>query len=354
MLITNKDVIQSYILTTARYDFSVYEKRVMYRLVEMAQSDMEGKKLNKDYTINKTLFDDRIITMPISAFLNGEKDKNYSRIKKALDDLESKVIYYEDDRIWEKLRIIQKPKVEKYQSTVKFEVQPKIWEAIFSFSKGFRKFELKTAMSFESVYSMRFYELFSGQKTPIIYSIENLKIMFQIQNKYKLVANFINRVIIPAKKELDKLSPYSFSYELIKEGRKITAVRFFPYLIPKNRDEDLEVKELKKQISPSWYLDKMIIDYLKQNFLFTTKEINNNIDLFKEVSSKLDLMLLLSDLKAKNGIVKNIKGYVIGTLKKQLKLHQMTLDEAIEQAEKQNLSAQEEKEAIKELKINLK
>lgn len=33
----NKDVFQSYVLTTAKYDFSVYEKRIMYRLVEMAQ-----------------------------------------------------------------------------------------------------------------------------------------------------------------------------------------------------------------------------------------------------------------------------------------------------------------------------
>ena len=36
----NKDVFQSYVLTTAKYDFSVYEKRIMYRLVEMAQKDV--------------------------------------------------------------------------------------------------------------------------------------------------------------------------------------------------------------------------------------------------------------------------------------------------------------------------
>jgi len=320
MLINNKDVIQSYILTTARYDFSVYEKRIMYRLVEMAQSDMEGKRLNKDYVINKTLFDDRIVTMPISAFLNGEKDKNYSRVKKALDDLESKVIYYEDDRIWKKLRIIQKPKVEKYQSTVTFEVQPEIWYAILKFSKGFRKFELVTAMQFESIYSMRFYELFSGQKTPITYSIENLKLMFGIEDKYKnRPADFIKRVVIIAKKELDKVSPYSFEYTLIKEGRKIVAIKFFPYLIPENRDEALETKQLKKQVSPNWTLDKMIIDYLKQNYYFDSKEINNNLDLFKKAQNKLDLMLFLSEMRAKCDNKANPKGYLINAIKKQLK-----------------------------------
>lgn len=321
MLINNKDVIQSYLLTTARYDFSVYEKRIMYRLVEMVQSDLEGKKLNRGYSINKTLFDDRVVTMPISAFLKDEKDENHTRVKQALRDLRNKTFEYEDAERWKLIGIIEKPNFEKKRGFVEFEIQPEVFQALLDFSKGFRKYELKTAMQFESVYSMRFYELFSGQKSPIAYSISNLKIMFKIEGKYNLVADFIRRVITPAKKELDKVSPYSFEYKLIKDGRKVTAIKFFPYLIPENRDEDLETKKLKKEVSTSWYLDKMTLDYLKQSFLFTGKEISNNIELFKEANSKLDLMLLLSDLKAKNGVVKNIKGYVIGALKKKLKEH---------------------------------
>ena len=34
MKINNKELIQSYILTTAKYDYSVYEKRILYRIVE--------------------------------------------------------------------------------------------------------------------------------------------------------------------------------------------------------------------------------------------------------------------------------------------------------------------------------
>lgn len=46
--IANKDILQSYILTTAKYDFSVNEKRFLYRLVELAQSEMEGLKFKDD------------------------------------------------------------------------------------------------------------------------------------------------------------------------------------------------------------------------------------------------------------------------------------------------------------------
>ena len=42
--ITNKDVIQSYLMTVSKYNFSVYEKRILYRLVEAMQCEIEGKK----------------------------------------------------------------------------------------------------------------------------------------------------------------------------------------------------------------------------------------------------------------------------------------------------------------------
>ena len=37
-LMMNRDQTQSYILTMAKYDFTVYEKRILYRIVELAQS----------------------------------------------------------------------------------------------------------------------------------------------------------------------------------------------------------------------------------------------------------------------------------------------------------------------------
>ena len=319
MKISNKDVIQSYILTTAKYEFNVYEKRVLYRLVELAQADLEGKKLLQGYTINKTLFEDRIVKLPIKAFLNGEKDKNHKLVKQALKDLRNKTIEFETTERWELIGIIEKPKIEKYDDTVEFEVNPRIWNAILSFAKGFRKYELKTAMSFETVYAMRFYELFSGQKTPIIYTVENLKIMFGLEGKYKMINDFVKRVIIPAKEELDKKAPYSFEFKTLKAGRKIKAIKFYPYEIHKNRDTSIENKQLAKQVSLSWDLDKIIVDYLEQTFGFTTDEIKRNLDLFKLANSKIDLLASLSKIKRKAlEANKGPKPYVIGTLKKMI------------------------------------
>lgn len=322
MKITNKEVIQSYLITAARYDFSVYEKRIIYRIVEMCQASIEGKKLNAGFQVNNLLFDDlKEVVMPISAFLQNEQDENYTRAKKALFDLNNKVFEYEDETVWKPIRIIEMPKLVK-KGYVKFVLQHEIYCALLNFAQGFRKFELKTAFEFDSAYSMRFYELLSGKDTPITYTLNDLKIMFKVEGKYKLTADFVRYIIEPAQKELKEKAPFSFEYKAEKQGKKIVAFTFYPYLIAANTDNDLETKKLKKQVSPSWYLDKMHVDYLKQNYFFDTEEIKYNLDTFRTAVEKLDFMTFLAAKRRVASQKKNPKGWLINALKKEIEKNQ--------------------------------
>ena len=323
MKINNKELIQSYILTTAKYDYSVYEKRILYRIVEQLQLLIEGKTLNKNYSMQEIPHEDIKLfkfTFPFSAFKKNEEDKNHAQIKKALLSLEKKGFEYEDSEVWETINILYLPKVFKNKEYIGFTLREEIIQAFLDFSKGFKKYELKTAMEFESVYSMRFYELLSNQKTPINYSIDTLKEMFQIENKYKLTADFLRYVIEPAKKELDKCSPYTFHYETIKTGRKITSIRFIPIHQPQFEDESLKKQKALKQMSNRWFIPKNIEDYLKYNYEFTNKELNNNLSLFESLYNYLseeELLDFLVELKAQSVLyeIKNIKAYLIGSLK---------------------------------------
>jgi DNA repair protein RadA len=146
MAIVNKDLIQSYIMTTAKYDFNVYEKRIIYRLVEMAQGEVQGVKFaNNCQKIEHDLFSCVNITMPIACLLNGEEDKNYARVKEALQSLQRKIFEYEDDEIWQSISIIALPYIRKRSSVLSFQVHPRVWDCILDFSKGYRKYELKAA-----------------------------------------------------------------------------------------------------------------------------------------------------------------------------------------------------------------
>ena len=73
----------------------------------------------------------------------------------------------------------------------------------------------------------------SGQERPLIYTIEDLKIMFGVQDKYKRNPDFIKRIIVPAKEELDAKSPYSFERSeerrVGKECASMCRSRWSPY-----------------------------------------------------------------------------------------------------------------------------
>lgn len=321
----NKDVFQSYILTVAKYDFSVYEKRILYRLVEMAQKDVPQplrdnirKVEPSDCGVN--------VTMPVADILKDETDNNYEIAKKSFKSLATKGIEYEDKDIWLCTSIIEHPKIEKGSGIAKFHIYKPVWECILDFSKGYRKYELATAMSFKSVYSMRMYELMSGQTDPLYQSFEDLKERFKLKGKYKIVSMFIERCLEPAKKELDESSPYSFTYKAEKvksrgrNGEKIVGFTFYPHFKMKNRDEELYKKELNAKIGNITgrfgMLDKNVSDYLLYNLDIPKESINSNKEVFLQAQKVFpDLVSVLAEIGPKMREKGKPIGYLINTLK---------------------------------------
>lgn len=318
----NKDLIQSYIFTTAKYDFSVYEKRILYRQIEIEQELLDGKKIGQGIKIDTNLWGNKRYTIPLKMLLKDALDKNYNQIEMAFKSLLKKVIEYEDDYTKGGFGIIQEYKIEKRSSFVSWVAHPKIVDATMDFAKGYRKYELKVAMKFESIYAMRFYELLSGQKTPLTYTIVSLKDMFGISEKYKFAKDFRIKVLDAAKKELDKASPYTFDYKMNKTGRAYTSVTFYPKYQPQFRDESLEIKQMQQHISTSWYLEKEEKDYLIHNIGFTQRGIKNNAQLLENIKPTLarnntNLIEALAEIKTRaiKAKVDNLQGYTIGALK---------------------------------------
>lgn len=313
----NELAIQSYIFTTAKYDFNAYEKRIMYRLVEFAQDEIKGIMIRDNmHKITPTLFG-REITMPVADILRNEKDQNYTIAKKAFRSLTQKGVEYEDDEIWQYTSIISSPKIDKIKGYVIFTVLDDIWRCLLDFTKGYRKYELVTAMQFKSVYSMRMYELMSGQKRPLEFTFEDLKMRFGVKDKYKLVGHFKTRVLDIAKKELDENSPYSFNYIEVKEGRKVVGFKFFPTFKPDNKDTELYATELRSKVSASAQISREAYDYFRYSFEFKADEISKNKKTIIEGEKKItDFIGFLSSLVGPSRTAKNRIGYVINAIKK--------------------------------------
>lgn len=315
----NEYAIQSYIFTTAKYDFNAYEKRIVYRLVEFAQDEIRGIMIRDNlHKITPTLFG-REITMPVADILRNEKDQNYTIAKKAFKRLAKKGIEYEDDEIWQYTSIIQSPKIDKIKGFVVFTVVDDVWKCLLDFTKGYRKYELITAMQFRSVYSMRMYELLSGQTRPLDCSFEVLKERFKLKDKYSKVNDFKRWVLDTAKKELDESSPYSFNYTELKEGRKVVGFRFFPTFNPNNQDPGLQKTEQRSKLTASAQISQQAYDYFRFSFEFSVAEINKNKKTIIEGEQTIpDFIGFLASLIGPSRTAKNRIGYVVNAIKKQI------------------------------------
>ena len=319
----NKNFIQSYIFTAAKYDFTAYEKRIMYRLVECAQDEIAGIKIKDHMHKIQPVQLGREITLPTSSILRNEQDENYTIAKKAFLSLAEKHIIYEDEDYWTATPIITKPKISKKEGIVTFLVFDEIWKCILDFTKGYRKYELATAMRFKSVYSMRFYELMAGQIKPLFVPLEGsdgLRERFGLQNKYKLTADFRRKVLDMAKAELDEHSPYSFVAKEEKEGRKVIGWTLFPVFYEDREDPALQEQTRMAKVTARLQLENNVYDYLKFSFDFKSDEINKNKKTLIEGQNRIpDFMEFLGELKKGARLAENPKGYVIGAIKRKLK-----------------------------------
>lgn len=370
--VKDTESLQSYILTTAKYDFSVYEKRVLYKLVEIAQSQTQGLSFPKDCRkIDHDLFDFITIELPYSSLLshderkegeidNKKRNTNHAQVWKALKSLQVKLIEYEDDKTKESLSIIANPKYKKYSDKVSFIIDPRIWDVILNFSKGFRAIELKYTLWFNSVYTMRFYELLSRQTT-LEHTFEEIKEWFGLKDKYQGkdgIKDFRKYVIDPAQQELKNKAPFYFEYAPIKQkgSRKINAFKFHVVHKPELQ-EQIDHTKAKMQVSSRYYITDQERAYLMENFGFTEDGIRANLDLLKEYVKWFDLLgdvaiikAKMSELERKGSTIGSYQGYLINSLKKKLAKVIKPSDNPISAEEEPTPKGSNRKPTAKELK----
>ncbi|OOB74923.1 hypothetical protein AXF41_14575 [Clostridium haemolyticum] len=68
--------------------------------------------------------------------------------------------------------------------------------------------------------------LWSGVKTKINYTIDELKEYLMLDGNYPEYGNFKRRVIVPAIKELNKTGFFEIDFKEVKQGRKVVSIDF--------------------------------------------------------------------------------------------------------------------------------
>ena len=89
---------------------------------------------------------------------------------------------------------------------------------------SFTQFALADVTEFSSIYTFRIYQLLMQYKSTgyVKISLDDLRFMLVLFDKYPLVADLKRWVVETAVNEINEKSPYKVKYEMLKKGRKFT------------------------------------------------------------------------------------------------------------------------------------
>ncbi len=306
-------LVQSYIFSVCRSSLSLYEQRIVLRIVEFAQTmladvtmrDVVGKQMSVDDNVKVTLSLRDIMC-------DDDKAKHYEYVRDAFSSLLSrKVEFWDTDRkIWYGSSIIYNCSIVKASGRASFYVSRVFLCALLDFTKGYCKYDLQVALSLKSPYSVRLFMLLCNQTHPVEFSISQLKRMLcQDTDAYKQSADFIKRVIEPSRRELDAKGCNSFTVNKVSGAfNKTVALVFHPV---KRAKPDA----LRAQVSTARIIDRHLWIILSSQAGFSYRELSAHKSLWEGFQAVPDCLSIALDIVGRARAANKTKGWIIQAIR---------------------------------------
>lgn len=305
------EIVQSFIYSVSRVELSLYEQRILLKVVEFAQSKLKGRILKNSLFRMEHDLDNVRIEIPVRYILS-DGSKHYEDVREAAVKLMGRHFEFWDTNYgaWYSSPIIYNVAYVKGGGLLSFYVSKMLFDVILDFTKGFCRYDLETALSLSSPYAVRMYALVASQTRPIVYTIGQLKKMFGVEDKYKQTRDFLIKVIDAAKKILDNEQCNSFTYSKIKNGKKVESICIAPL-----KRRQLTAEELAAKVSLKRLVDNEILVVLISYMGFTTKEISAHKILLNDFCKLPYCTDTIYNIERRFRKGKKTKGYVIAAIR---------------------------------------
>jgi plasmid replication initiation protein len=188
----------------------------------------------------------------------------------------------ESSELWQ-INVCSMAKYNKKEGYITIQFTDSIMPYLSQVREKFVLYNLKEIADFNSLYTTRLYELIQQFKDTgyLVKSLEQLREIFAVGNKFKKYNHFKDRTFDHACKEINNNYEMNLGYEEIKEGRKVVAVKFVfkktrihkvtnqrtgieknLYIKPKKQNKKL--KESKKDCPKDVLAGQMYINKIKK------------------------------------------------------------------------------------------
>lgn len=212
------------LLIKTKYDLTLVENK-LYNLI-LYKFQKEGEVMKCTITPEEA-----------REVIKKKSENSIKGIGEVLDKLSTKKIWIEEKKAngintkWHKYNLLNGCTYDDEFKTFEVQATAFIYELIkkkFD-NGGYTPINMNIFLTLGNYYAQRLYDLlrlWSNSKTVINYTVDELKELLMVEDKYPLYADFKRRVIIPAIKELNKSGVFDIEIKEIKEGRKVTSIDF--------------------------------------------------------------------------------------------------------------------------------
>lgn len=274
------NVVQSFLTTIIKGDFSLYEVRIFMRIVALANEAQKGKKASSRF--GKSFCADGInwnLTISIADILSGNSH-HYEDVRNALQSLQKKIftMYFPEHKEWRSAALLDNIRIADGSGTVRFVVPNWLIEYILTFyNDQFSEYDLQLALTLPSATAVRMYWLTCSMNDPIPYSIKILKEILGVADKYPSTKDFIRRCIDKPMSLLAEKNLNGFKYERLFSKNRIVGLK----LIPVKRQTE-KTTQLTARASLSAWVNPALRDYLTtQANLRVSEMAAHKADLFE-------------------------------------------------------------------------
>jgi len=289
-------VFQHNNLIEANYKLSLQEKRIILWLISQIKHDDEDFKKHI------------ISTSEFCKLIGIETDYTYiHKIVKKLMEKTISINKLEENSITT-LHWIDYAKYWFNEGKIELSFHPAMKPFLIQLRTHFTAIELSDLMQFNSVYSIRIYQLLKQYENlrERTIEIDTIRKYCGIQNKLNQYKEFKERVILMAQREINSKSDISFTFEEIKTVRKITSIRF---IISKNANKTSITQQTQqpKRLPPIFFMleefgisKKIIYRILKENEELAIVNAINAVDIqIKKGQVRNPKAMLLTAIKEK-------------------------------------------------------
>lgn len=221
-----KMVVSSNNLIEAKYNFSLWQKRIFVYMVSQITTIHDEFKLQKFYI--KDLMN----------FFNVKSKEDYKIIRHVPEELyraSMKTPYRtkEGFKRWKEVRIISqytRPEDKEADNAyIELKFNDDLKPHLIQLKELFAQYDIRNIIGLRSVYSFRIYEILKSRnhlRGEREITVDELKEILDVESKYKLYADFKRKVLQQAQRDLEEYCDIAFDFREIKEGKKVHKLEF--------------------------------------------------------------------------------------------------------------------------------